>query len=104
MTDSKYSTFKSFTSRSKMKDNYFYDFDGTNLSREEIVKKVVRFTPTYDGDGNVNLTGIAFSVIATSHGIYGVNGAIVKAVNKNDLSAVAVFAILKRNTTLLEFV
>lgn len=86
---------KKYTSRKQMENMSFTDFDGTDLSRDEIVSRIKA----------LGYERFSFDVVATSHGVYGVNGAIVDVETVTDIpETITTFSILSRNTTLLEFV
>jgi len=86
---------KKYTNRKQMVKMSFIDFDGTKLSRNEIVSHIKE----------LGFKHFSFDVVATSHGVYGVNGAIVDVETTTDIpETITTFSILSRNTTLLEFV
>lgn len=85
---------QSYKSRKKMVRENFIGFDGTHLSREEIVNRIKS-----DGFDNFH-----FDTVAVSHGVYGVNGAVVDIETNTDIpETITSFSILSRNTTLFEF-
>lgn len=78
-----------------MQRRNFIDFDGTSLSRDEIVSRIKA----------LGYKQFHFETVATSSGLYGVNGAIIDAMTSTDVpETITTFSILSRNTTLLEFV
>lgn len=86
---------KTYKSRKQMERDNFISFDATNLSRDEIVN-------------HIKLMGFEhfhFDTVATSSGLYGVNGAIVDVETNTDIpETITTFSILSRNTTLLSFI
>ena len=86
---------KTFKSRKQMERENFIDFDGTRLSRDEIVRRIKSL-----GYENFN-----FRAVAISRGIYGANGAVIDVKTNTDIpETITTFSILARNITLLEFV
>lgn len=86
---------KTYKSRKQMERENFIDFDGTNLSRDEIVNRI-------KSEGYENFH---FETVATSSGLYGVNGAIIDAMTSTEVpETITTFSILSRNTTLLELI
>lgn len=78
-----------------MERENFTNFDATKMSREDIVKyiKELGFERFY------------FNTVAVSHGLYGVNGAIIDVETNTDIpETITTFSILSRGTTLLEFI
>jgi len=86
---------KRYTNRKQMAKMSFIGFDGTKLSRDEIVSRIKE----------LGYEHFRFHVIATSRGVYGLNGAIVDVETVADIpETITTFSILARNMTLLEFV
>lgn len=86
---------KSYKSRKQMERENFIDFDGTILSRDEIVSRIK----------SLGYDRFHFETVATSHGLYGVNGAIIDVMTSTDEpETITTFSILSRSTTLFEFV
>jgi len=86
---------KTYKSRKQMERERYIDFDGTNLSRDEIVSRI-------KSEGYENFH---FDTVATSSGLYGVNGAVINVDTNTDIpETITTFSILSRNTTLLEFI
>lgn len=88
---------KHYTNRKKMlREEYTTSFDATKMTLEELEKY---FDKDYKGKYH-------FDVIATSSGMYGVNGAIVEAVLnlKYGGESIKDFTILERNVLLLSLV
>lgn len=86
-----------YTSRSKMvKTEYGASFDATKWTLDELKK---HFDKDYKDKYH-------FEIVATSGGLYGVNGAIVEAVTNFQYGSETIesFTILDRNSLLLSLV
>lgn len=88
---------KNYKNRKQMlREEYATSFDATKMTLEELKK---HFDKDYKGKYH-------FEVIATSCGMYGVNGAIIEAVLnfKYGSEPIEDFTILERNVLLLSLV
>lgn len=88
---------KNYKNRKQMlREEYTTSFDATKMTLEELKRY---FNKDYKGKYH-------FEVIATSSGVYGVNGAIVEAVLDFEYGNETIedFTILERNVLLLSLV
>lgn len=88
---------KNYKNRKQMlREEYTTSFDATKMTLEELKK---HFDKDYKDKYH-------FEIIATSSGVYGVNGAIVEAVLNFEYGSETIedFTILERNVLLLSLV
>lgn len=85
---------KTYNSRKQMQCENFVGFDATKMTRDDIVSHIK----------SIGYKNFSLDTVAVSHGVYGVNGAIVDVITDNDArELITSFSILSRSTTLLEF-
>lgn len=86
---------ESYKSRKKMVRDNFIGFDATNLTYDEIIKTIK----------TIGYKRFEFKTVATSYGVYGINGIIINVMTKTDNPEVITsFSILSRSMTILEFI